>query len=144
MGSTRPGFRTFVQSTQWYRFMDPLFRPFSSNIEYDIGVVRHLAELIPKKFEVKNVFNTKKGIETFKNRHPMENGRIYFDKILHGNCFLFKKTTRSQSKVEKIEFQFPKMSLLEIMAQKMNVTKTEFGSFVAKTVITETERISYY
>ena len=65
----------------------------------------------------------------------MENGRIYFDKILHKNCCLFKKTKRTQTKVENFEkipeILFPNMSLLEIMAQTMNVTKTEFGSFVA-------------
>ena len=109
----------------------PWFRPFQSNIEYDRNVIKNLAEQIPKKFEVKKVFKSARAIDTFKNRHPIENGRIYFDKILHSSCFLFKKTKRTQVKVDKTEFEFPNMSLYEIMAQKMNVTLTEFGPFVA-------------
>ena len=109
----------------------PCFRTFHSNIEYDRNVIENLAKQIPKKFEIKKVFKSARAIETFKKRHPMENGRLYFDKILHLNCFLFRKTKQTQVKVDKIEFQFPNMSLYEIMAQKMNVTLTEFGPFVA-------------
>ena len=118
---------TKLPEWSWY----PLFRPFHSNIEYDRNIINYLAKQIPKKFEIKKVFKSARAIETFKKRHPMENGRIYFDKILHLNCFLFRKTKQTQVKVDKIEFEFPNMSLYEIMAQKMNVTLTEFGPFVA-------------
>lgn len=131
-------FRKYVQSfsvrplsDRFFQVAYPWFRPFHSNIEYDRNAIQNLAKQIPKKFEVKKAFKSARAIQIFKNRHPMENGRIYFDKILHLNCFLFKKTTRTQVKIDKIEFEFPNMSLYEIMAQKMNVTLTEFGPFVA-------------